>query len=72
MTDRFTVTAHTCVRSRPYPTALIIRAAHVGESLPAERVAGRAYKGVTEWAKVRLPSSAIGYIWSGCGRWEES
>lgn len=68
--DRFTVTAHTCVRSRPYPTAPIIRAAHVGESLPAERVDGRAYHGSVEWAKVRLPSSAIGYVWSGFGRWE--
>lgn len=69
---RFVVTAHTCVRTRPYPTAPIIRACRVDEALEAEKITGHGYKGSVEWARVRLPSSVIGYIWSGFGSWEET
>jgi hypothetical protein len=69
---RFVVTAHTCVRAKPYPTAPIIRAAHVGEALEGERVAGLAHHGSVEWARVTLPSGVTGYVWSGFGEWREA
>lgn len=70
--SRFVVTAHTSVRARPYATAPIIRAARVGESLPAVLVHGIAHQGNADWARVTLPSSVVGYIWSGAGLWEEA
>jgi hypothetical protein len=60
------------VRRHAYPTAPIIRSARQGERMPAESVIGRAYKGQPGWARVKLPSGVIGYIWSGYGQWEES
>lgn len=73
MTDRtvcFVVTAHTSVRSRPYATAPIIRAAKVDERLPGGVVEGRGYQGTSDWARVILPTGVIGYIWGGAGHWE--
>lgn len=70
-TVRFVVTAHASVRVRPYPTAPIVRACHVGETLPGEPVPGHGYQGSVEWAHVTLPSGVTGYIWSGYGEWRE-
>ncbi len=68
---RFVVTSSgAIVRAGSYPTAQVIRAASVGLDLPAHRVSGRAHKGNGNWARVKLPSSVTGYIWSGMGRFE--
>jgi len=58
------------VRMGSYPTAPIVRAAPLGLDVPGYPVRGKAHKGNAVWARVKLPSSALGYIWSGMGRFE--
>jgi len=58
------------VRTGSYPTAPIVRAAPLGLDVPGYPVRGKAHKGNAVWARVKLPSSALGYIWSGMGRFE--
>jgi len=69
--QRFVVTASGAImRAGCYATAPIIRGAPLGMDLSAYPVSGQTYKGNGRWARVKLPSSVIGYIWSGMGRFE--
>ena len=58
------------VRSGCYPNAPIIRAAPLGMDVPGYPVTGKAHKGNAIWARVKLLDGALGYIWSGMGRFE--
>jgi len=58
------------VRSGAYATAPIMRSAPMGFDVMGHSVMGQTFKGNPRWARVKLPSSAIGYIWSGMGRFE--
>jgi hypothetical protein len=67
----FIVGKRASVRERAYPTAPVLRAAHAGERLPGHLIRGYGYQGDNQWARVKLPSGAIGYIWSKYGEWEQ-
>jgi len=69
--QHFVVTgAGAIVRSGAYPTAPIIRSAPLGLDVPGHPVRGKAHKGNATWARIKLPSSVTGYIWSGMGKFE--
>ncbi len=58
------------VRLGPAVNRQIISFQSQGASLSAHRVIGTPFQGSSDWARVRLPSSVIGYIWAGLGRFE--
>jgi hypothetical protein len=69
----FVVTVPACVvRAATEKTAPIIRGAPVGERMPAHMVRGFAVHSNDAWARVKLPSGVIGYIWTGFGTWENA
>ena len=58
------------VRLQAFASSPIICVVHAGERLAGHMVRGIAHRGANQWARVRLPSGVVGYVWGGYGSWE--